>query len=719
MSDIESLVGKRLGNYTLTKLLGKGGFAAVYLAVHRHLETQAAIKVLHTRLSENEQQNFLAEARIVARMKHPHIIHILEFGLEDNEIPYLVMNYTPNGTLRNTYLRGRPVPLRECLPILRQVASALQYAHDQKFIHRDIKPENMLIGEHNEVFLSDFGIATQARSSRSQTIQEVTGTVSYMAPEQLQGKPRIASDQYSLGIVVYELLTGDRPFRGANYIEIAAKHVQTPPPSLRQKVPAITPAIDQVVLTTLAKDPHQRYVCVSDFVEALEIALRTGQYRAPNQFPSCTTQNQPDRPDHLDPTIAAVAPAIRPYPPASTVKVQGDTVLAPADSSMTPDYVHTMAASQSMVSMTTSGAISSSPATHLSRRRFIIGGCAAAVVLCGGLVWWRAMQGASGDDRTQTNGDASHQSPYLAAGKVLRVYKAHTGKLAAVAWSPDGKHLISGGEDSTLRLWEMATGDTLSSMNVYNNIKSVAWSPDSRYIAMGSFGDGNSAIIWNATNILQLRIYKESGDSLFSGKYVTWSPDSRFLAIASRDPYVWDMQNPGTPAGYKNPDYRTLGEANALAWSSNSKRIVTAETNGYVRIWSLDGDKQHADYTLQGSGEQLSVDWSKKTQRIVIGAEQQVALWDVNTNSKAFSQTYDRFAAPVAWSPDGEYVASVSSNVASYTIQIWHASTGQVVSTCEGHSDLVSALAWSPDGKVLASASSDKTVRLWQVTVAA
>src|SRR6266700_7964605 len=139
--------------------------------------------------------------------------------------------------------RGTPGP--DIHLYVKQVAAALQYAHDQKVVHRDIKPENMLVGRNNEVLLSDFGLAIIAESTESLSTHEMAGTVPYMSPEQLQGKPRPASDQYSLGIVVYEWLSGDRPFNGT-FTEIASQHMFVPPPSLRSKIPGISPEIEQV-----------------------------------------------------------------------------------------------------------------------------------------------------------------------------------------------------------------------------------------------------------------------------------------------------------------------------------------------------------------------------------------------------------------------------------------------------------------------------------------
>src|SRR6266567_1985239 len=195
-------VGQQFGNYRLIRLLGRGGFAEVYLGEHLRLKTQAAIKLLHTQLAGDEVASFLNEAQTIAHLEHPHIVRVLDFDVKEG-LPFLVMSYAPNGTLRERHPKGTRLGPESILLYVRQIADALQYAHDQKLIHRDIKPENMLLGQRNQVLLSDFGLAQIAQSSRNQSTQEVAGTVAYMAPEQVQGKPRPASDQYALGIVIY------------------------------------------------------------------------------------------------------------------------------------------------------------------------------------------------------------------------------------------------------------------------------------------------------------------------------------------------------------------------------------------------------------------------------------------------------------------------------------------------------------------------------------
>jgi eukaryotic-like serine/threonine-protein kinase len=261
--------GQRLGNYRLIRPIGQGAFARVYLGEHVYLQTQAAIKVLQLQLASNAMEKFLAEARTIARLRHPSIVGLLEFGVDSN-IPFLVMEYAPNGSLRQRHPKGTRVPLRDILSYVKQIAAGLQYAHDEKLIHRDIKPANLLIGAENEVLLADFGIALIAQTYYQKTL-EVAGTPAYMAPEQLRGKPRQASDQYALGIVVYEWLSGSCPFHGS-FAEIASQHLYAPPPPLHTKVPSISPDVEQVIMTALAKEPEQRFVNVEALARALEQA---------------------------------------------------------------------------------------------------------------------------------------------------------------------------------------------------------------------------------------------------------------------------------------------------------------------------------------------------------------------------------------------------------------------------------------------------------------
>jgi serine/threonine protein kinase len=262
--------GQAIGNYRLSNLLGHGGFADVYLGEHIYLKTFAAIKVLHTQLANDDIERFRIEAQTIAHLIHPHIIRVLDFDV-DQYTPLLVIDYAPDGTLGHRHPKGTRLPLATVVSYVKQIASALQYAHDRRLIHRDVKPENMLIGPNGELLLSDFGIALIAETSLSQSTEDtIMGTMAYMAPEQLQGKTRPASDQYALAVVVYEWLCGARPFTGS-YMEVVTQHLSAAPPPMHNYV-VVPPEVERVILKALNKDPHERFARVQDFADALEQA---------------------------------------------------------------------------------------------------------------------------------------------------------------------------------------------------------------------------------------------------------------------------------------------------------------------------------------------------------------------------------------------------------------------------------------------------------------
>jgi serine/threonine protein kinase len=268
--------GQRLGNYRLHRLLGRGSFADVYLGEHLYLQTSAAIKILQKTLDEEEEQLFLAEARTLARLAHPNIIRVREFAIE-RSLPCLVMDYAPGGTLRRRYPKGTCLSLQQTATTIKQIASALQYAHNAGIIHRDVKPENVLQGA-DQVLLSDFGISITTPPPGTTTSQSRAGTLLYMAPEQFLGQAVFASDQYALAIMAYEWLCGERPFEGPG-TALAYQHVHVSPPRLREKDPSLPEAVDAVIGKALSKHPEQRYVSILTFARALERACR-GEERA-------------------------------------------------------------------------------------------------------------------------------------------------------------------------------------------------------------------------------------------------------------------------------------------------------------------------------------------------------------------------------------------------------------------------------------------------------
>jgi serine/threonine protein kinase len=260
-------VGQQVGNYHLLRLLGQGAFADVYLGEHRYLKSAAALKMLRLTLSGSTAQDFLEEAQTLVRLRHANIVRVLDFDIVDGT-PVLIMDYISGGTVRERHPRGTSLPLPIVVDYVEQIAAALQYAHNQQVIHRDIKPENILLDADQRLVLSDFGLALFTPSPNQLSTQELAGTIPYIAPEQVRGQPRFASDQYALGVVTYEWLTGTRPFEGPTFVVIQ-QHLTAPPPPLRERHPDLPAATEQAVLKALAKDPSKRYSSITAFAHAL------------------------------------------------------------------------------------------------------------------------------------------------------------------------------------------------------------------------------------------------------------------------------------------------------------------------------------------------------------------------------------------------------------------------------------------------------------------
>jgi len=267
-------VGQQLDQYHLEQRIGIGTFGEVYLAEHIQTHSRVAVKTLHIHPTPDELKRFLQEARLgMVHLKHPHIVPLLDFGIEQ-DIPFLVMDYAPNGTLRQKHPLGEQLSLELVASYVIQMSSALQHAHDRRLIHRDVKPQNMLLGSRGQVLLSDFGIATIAHSEHSLVTQEMAGSANYIAPEQVRGKPLPASDQYALAICVYEWLAGVHPFKGTVW-DVLHQHLHQPPPPLRTHTPGLPKGIEAAVMVALSKDPAQRFASIHAFAAAFEHVCRS------------------------------------------------------------------------------------------------------------------------------------------------------------------------------------------------------------------------------------------------------------------------------------------------------------------------------------------------------------------------------------------------------------------------------------------------------------
>jgi serine/threonine protein kinase len=272
---MNSLIGQTIAHYHIVEQLGEGGMAIVYKAFDTHLERDVAVKVIRTdqfapAILEKILKRFEREAKLLAKLSHPNIVGVIDYGEYEN-IPYLVMEYLPGGTLKECL--GKPIPADETARLLLPIARALDSAHRQGMIHRDVKPSNILITNDGEPMLTDFGIAKLLDAEEDQTLTGTgvgIGTPEYMAPEQWMGQATAKSDQYSLGVIFYEMVTGHKPYTADTPAAILLKQTNDPLPSPKIFVTEISKEAENVIYKAMARNPQDRFVDMSKFGEGLQ-----------------------------------------------------------------------------------------------------------------------------------------------------------------------------------------------------------------------------------------------------------------------------------------------------------------------------------------------------------------------------------------------------------------------------------------------------------------
>ena len=500
MHHLQDRSGQQIGDYRLQNYLGKGTFGTVYLAEHVHDRSLAAVKILQFQLSNREDlRDFLNEARII-RLRHPHIVSILDFGLSRDDLPFLVMEYALGGTLRNRHPRGSQVSSGTIATYVLHLASALQYAHDRRIIHRDVKPENMLLNGDSHVLLSDFGIAKIMEQSIAVSAQTQIGTPGYMAPEQSQGRPRPASDQYALAVVAYEWFTGQRPFQGGVF-EVMLQHRVDKPPSLRTLRPEVSEQVEQVIFKALAKAPEERFPSVMDFAHALQCALQTtlpliqtdptgltaetrdfsNAHLASIQLPPPTVPMTQQVPPSLATeypfpkgTPDASIPSAAPFPESIPQANPATGISAQTRPSSWPDNKQEQGTSTYILPSTPPVELSWKSALRRPRHRWstlLILLCLVVVIgACGSGAWLFVTHQAAQQNEIAATATAM-AAPEARATTAVRAYWTATAKAGAqfgfdaahTSWNPYERIITAKNVRGLRLLWSYATGDKIIS----------------------------------------------------------------------------------------------------------------------------------------------------------------------------------------------------------------------------------------------------------------
>lgn len=765
------------GYYRLVRLLGVGGFAEVYLGEHRYLHTQAAIKMLRLALERRYGVLFRTEAQTIATLKHPHIVRLLDYGIERAR-PYLVMEYAPGGTLRDRHPAGAQLAPQLVSTYVRQLAEALQYAHDKALIHRDLKPDNVLVGAEGELLLSDFGLAMVQRSRTqsahsSHTLETMAGTVAYMAPEQIEGKPHPASDQYALAVMAYEWLCGVRPFAGETIAAVVYQHLHEQPPAFFQSVDnknvrdvegvrnsGTLAALETVVLRALAKQPDERYPSITAFAHAF---ARVVQHPPTAQIPrrSFHTFSAPAYPtQHLAPPLrSSVGSVDLPtlYVSQEWPRRASSAVGQPASSlrRRTSESAQMSRVSRARRAFFREGyrslqhtqeAATEGQAGALITRRGIVlttllllmgtGGGVALAMLDGQFAQTVTVPQSSLHPMSQVtasvNGTAPQASPQArpqtsastasptasqatprstvpaealpAPGTTLLTYRGQQGPVFALASSPDGMHIASGGQDTTVQLWDATTGQTLLVYRDHSaSVQDLSWSPDGTRLASASAD--TTVQIWHVVTGQRLLTYR--GHSTAVG-CVAFSPDGTQVASAGFDKTV-QVWNAAT--GTQLLTYKSHAQSvTSIAWSPDGTRIATTEGDTHVYLWDATTGQTQLIYRGHRATP-VAVAWSPTgTMLVSAGSDQTAQLWwaDLGTSLLIYHTTGQPLNA-VIFSPDGNSLALAGENAAS----VVSLPNGKAVLTYQQQHGLLSRIVWSSENRWIATSSYDGTVAIW------
>ncbi|QBD83208.1 hypothetical protein EPA93_47510 [Ktedonosporobacter rubrisoli] len=554
---------RTLGRYHLLRRIGKGGMGDVWLGEDPRLHRQVAIKTLPSRNQQDREFSlrFEREAQAAAALNHPHILPVHDYGEQvfpnGQLVTYIVMPYIAGGSLaeRITALgeRNSGIPPQEALAFLMQAAEAIDYAHQQGVLHRDIKPGNMLLRSDNWLMLADFGIARIMSNSEHLTQTGMGfGTPEYMAPEQAQGKAEVASDNYSLAVIAYQLFTGRLPFSADTAYATTIQHMTLPPPAPRQYNPAMTPAFEQVLLQGLAKIPAQRPASARAFITALQQATidegaEEATYVKPLQTNSAFVLNQ----NGLPSTTGANSPTEQ--------KNFSFQQVSTPNTGQDPQTSATL------------------PSTNPQRRRLLIGGGAALVALIagGGILEWIANTRSQTPTTQSSSSNKSAQSTSPNPNAPVLVLRGHNKPVASLAWSPTNPGtLISSGsnDDGMVLLWDIQALQKQKSQNPQpkanvhlstGNDIYLAWSPKGDMLAIGNAAsDMNAAKVFVYTADLAgfAPGYTKNNISIKNSITVSsmsWSPSNYLLTmtntvLTTNIPtmlQVWDPGQPGNLAG--------------------------------------------------------------------------------------------------------------------------------------------------------------------------
>lgn len=755
---VEEIKGQRFfGDYELLEEVARGGMGIVFKARQLGVNRLVALKVLAGGAASGHEfvHRFHNEAAAAARLDHPHIVPVYEFG-EHESAHFLAMQFMEGGTLQQHFAKNRATP-REAGQVMQAVARAVEHAHARGVLHRDLKPGNVLLDSNDGPRVGDFGLARVVEDESSLTLSRaVLGTAAYMAPEIAVGGAACAttaSDVYGLGAILYELLTGQPPFSGASLPALLQKLAVEEPIAPRRLNPSVPRDLETICLTCLEKDPGQRYSSAS------EVADELGRFLADEPIKACPISSAERlwRWAKRKPALAALGTAalalvsvVAIGAPLAIFRIESARRQAEArayTSNMNlvqqlaeegnfrqartllrahvpapgrPDlrgfewrYLWTLCSDQStrafrldapvVLRCSQGDQFLAAKTKHSVIRLDPISGAATNLISdSDDEIWTFAFSPVT--TLLATGGAAGQIKLWDLDRHQLVASLGHdTRPLLALAFSPDGQQLASVAADaSELRLWDVAGRSNIWTRTTVIPPQTVGFAPDGKTLVSGGGDEAGNLLIWD----------RKGNATAFPAEHqgwiyhLAWSPDGELLATASADgtSIIWDFMH--------RTALRRIDSSGPLAFSPGGDAVAIA-SGSRLGIWEVASGKRKS--ALYGhEGEIISLAFSNDSRWLFSGSmDRTLRVWDwASRPGVRVLRGHSNWIPGIAFSPDGQRLASINFHT-PYFARIWDLASGQALTNLLGANAPLGQCAFSPDGALFAVGCSDQTVRLW------